>query len=138
MTMMLNAVQYPQRKPKDNTKVAGPFVIGSVGGYDDGWLARITLADDVHLQLFPKYGLVAMEICDNGNTNLPACCATQNLLGHLFRPGKTRVRAYTGDPKRDKHRFERARVEQAIRTLKEIAKTKAEEWKLSLGRSWED
>lgn len=81
---------------KDTTDVVGraggPVVmIGSLGSGEGGWLARVKIASGTALVLFPKYGLVAVEVqgCVN-NVNLPAGCETTELVRHLFKSGKRR------------------------------------------------
>lgn len=153
-------VVFPAVKPEDKTGVFGApgrgvvAMVGSTGGYDDGFLARIVLAPGVNLQLFPKYGLVAMEVADNGNTNLPVGCSSEELLGHMFgdevrdpsKEGEDEEPVWKDLPKGmvianyvdGATPVPRERVLEAIKTLKQVAKEKAAEWKLSLGRGMED
>ena len=143
-------VQIKSGGARDSTLTlgGGRIAVGSTGGYDDGWLARITLAEDVHLQLFPKFGMVAMEIADNGNTNLPASCEDGKLLDHLFqgrlpedgdenpdhvKPTETEgdsAYPYTGDSRRDANLLSKKAVLEAIVKLKKVAAENAAAWGL--------
>jgi hypothetical protein len=136
-------VIYPEGHPQGKTKAfghresGGALLIGSTGGSKDGFLARITLAPDVHLQLFPKYGLVAMEVCDNSNTNLPA--GSGDLFDHLFSnnvywEGEERLlpegKVAAADVK-PATALDATLVRAAIKKLQEVATEKASSWGLN-------
>jgi hypothetical protein len=152
-------IVFSKEEPKDRSSVFGRhdsetfIMIGSTGGGDE-FLARIVLAPGVNLQLFPKYGLVAMEVAHNGNTNLPACRSSEELLDHMFGDEATDLEHEDADGEPIKKPLpagmviaeyvdgavpmKRELVLEAIQNLKKVAKEKAEEWKLSLGRNWEE
>lgn len=125
-------VEFSATQPRDKTRYfRGGLAIGSTGAGDDGWLARIELAPGLYLQLFPKYGLVAMEVHGSGNQNLPAGCMVDKLLGHLFKAiGEDEQAKELSDKRLSRMRVRRVDVIAAIRTLKEVARAKHEEWGL--------
>lgn len=128
-------IEINTRTVKDQTSSfgGGAVLIGSMGGYDKGWLARVQLANGLYLQLFPKYGLVACELNNNGNTNLPLGVPIEDMIRHLFREseGGVSVRPSTGDSARDRKRLKRTHVVAILEALRALARERHGAWGLS-------
>lgn len=85
--------------------------------WDTGkWVARVWLTSRQAVELFPKFGSWAVGMrceSEDGNTNLPISCSTEQIVEHLSVNVRFRARRVGNHPA-----VTRAHLARAVETLK--------------------